>query len=320
MFNSTILDVAAGVIFGFLAVSLFTSASVEAINSLLKLRSRSLLSGIKALVNDPNFTGLARDLYQHAAISPRGPGGEQVLKRFPAYVDSMQFAAALLDVTGLSAASATEAAQAPGPKAVAELKARLGSIKNPQLEQLLGGIVERSGGDLQRVEADVAAWFDNGMDRVSGTFKRWTQLATFAIALAIAMAINVDAIRLATLLWEQPLLAARIQASATLPPTAASGVATTEEDAVAALTTVLQAGLPVGWAADHFMQASDGHGHWQSVWRMTTLPWTLLGWFVTAIAALFGAPFWFDTLQTVVRLKGSGPSPAEAASGRAAPR
>ena len=31
MFNSAILDVVAGVIFGFLAVSLFTSAAVEAI-------------------------------------------------------------------------------------------------------------------------------------------------------------------------------------------------------------------------------------------------------------------------------------------------
>jgi len=35
------------------------------------------------------------------------------------------------------------------------------------------------------------------------------------------------------------------------------------------------------------------------------------GWLITAFAALFGAPFWFDTLQQFVRLKGSGPSPLE---------
>ena len=38
MFGSTILDVAAGIIFGFLAISLFTSAAVEAINSILNAR------------------------------------------------------------------------------------------------------------------------------------------------------------------------------------------------------------------------------------------------------------------------------------------
>jgi hypothetical protein len=48
VFNSAILDVAAGVIFGFLAVSLFTSAAVEAINSVFKLRSRGLVSGISS--------------------------------------------------------------------------------------------------------------------------------------------------------------------------------------------------------------------------------------------------------------------------------
>jgi hypothetical protein len=55
MFGSTILDVAAGVIFGFLAISLFTSAGVEAINSALKLRATNLKSGIIDLVNDPTF-------------------------------------------------------------------------------------------------------------------------------------------------------------------------------------------------------------------------------------------------------------------------
>ena len=39
---------------------------------------------------------------------------------------------------------------------------------------------------------------------------------------------------------------------------------------------------------------------------------------VTAVASLFGAPFWFDALQLVTRLKGSGPSPGEKSSNTAA--
>jgi hypothetical protein len=44
----------------------------------------------------------------------------------------------------------------------------------------------------------------------------------------------------------------------------------------------------------------------------------LLGWLITAVAALFGAPFWFDALQSIIRLKGAGPSPDEKATNRAA--
>jgi hypothetical protein len=45
--------------------------------------------------------------------------------------------------------------------------------------------------------------------------------------------------------------------------------------------------------------------------------WAIVGWVITAFSTLFGAPFWFDLLQTVVRLKGSGPSPEEKVDGTA---
>ena len=83
VFGSTILDVAAGIVFGFLAISLFTSAAVETINSLFNVRASSLKTGIMELVNDPNFTGLAKQLYQRALISPLGPGGADPVKRAP---------------------------------------------------------------------------------------------------------------------------------------------------------------------------------------------------------------------------------------------
>jgi uncharacterized membrane protein YedE/YeeE len=32
----------------------------------------------------------------------------------------------------------------------------------------------------------------------------------------------------------------------------------------------------------------------------------LIGWLIVAGAALFGAPFWFDTLQRITQLRGVG--------------
>ena len=99
MFNSSILDVAIGIVFAFLTVSIVTSAIVEALSSMLKWRSGTLLDGVKALVNDPTFTQLALQLYGHASINPLGTAPD---KRLPAYIDRAQFAKALLDVTGMT--------------------------------------------------------------------------------------------------------------------------------------------------------------------------------------------------------------------------
>jgi hypothetical protein len=329
MFGSTILDVAAGVVFGFLAISLFTSAAVEAINSLFNVRVRNLRTGIMALVNDPNFTGLAKQLYQHALISPLGPGGADPLKNAPAYVDKAQFADALLDITGLSAASAAAAAEAPGVQAATALKTRLdalnsqiANISDPQLKDLLQGIISRSGGDISRVKADLASWFDNGMDRLSGQFKRLTQVMTFVIALLTAFVINLDTIRVGTLLWGQPALADKLKAIQipSSAPTTVDGVYANTEQMFALIDSLAQDGFPVGWARGHFLDVQDDAGHWEAIWNEPFSVWyrPVLGWFITAIAALFGAPFWFDALQSIIRLKGAGPSPEEKELKRAA--
>jgi len=41
----------------------------------------------------------------------------------------------------------------------------------------------------------------------------------------------------------------------------------------------------------------------------------ILGWLITALAISFGAPFWFDLLNRLVDLRGSGkkPEPVKAA-------
>lgn len=104
MFGSAILDVAMGLIFSFLMISLVTSAVTEAIASGLFWRANTLLQGVKDLLNDPQFTGLALKIYNHAAVNARSNGAassQTELTAKPSYIDPKQFAAALMDVAGL---------------------------------------------------------------------------------------------------------------------------------------------------------------------------------------------------------------------------
>jgi hypothetical protein len=286
MFNSTVLDVAVGLIFTFLAVSLAVSAIVESIASMMKWRSSTLLQGVKDLLNDQNFSGLALNIYNHALVNPRDSGAartEQDLKHPPAYIQPKQFADALIDLTKISADSQD--------KMILAIDA---NVRDNQLNTLLKGMVTHTGGDLAKMRDQLAGLFDNCMDRVSGVYKRKTQLWSFAIALLMAIVLNVSSIDVGKTLWQQPMLARTIAPRADQTP-------------AQLLQQLEDLGVPIGWTQARF----------NSLWGLSGLQ-LLLGWLITAVATLFGAPFWFDALQRIVRLKGSGPSPAEKLSGNAA--
>jgi hypothetical protein len=53
------LEVAIGVVFIYILLSLVCSAINEGIASVLNQRGKNLFEGIKNLLNDPTFTGLA---------------------------------------------------------------------------------------------------------------------------------------------------------------------------------------------------------------------------------------------------------------------
>lgn len=291
MLNSSALDVAVGMIFTFLALSLVVSSIVEGIASLLKWRSGTLLKGVKDLLNDKQFSGLTMKLYNHALINPREPGKHttvntpNIFSKRPAYINSDQFANALIDIIGLGS-------DPNGMKAAVNKLGSLVSKQNdPQLNQLLNGIIDRSGGDLRKVQQQIATWFDNSMDRVGGAYKRRTQLCTLIIALIIAAGVNVSAVKIGRTFWRQPILARAIG-----PQSLANA------DAAKVIDTLEVLHVPVGWTDDD-VRDFRSYG-----WPCIAL---IGGWLMAAVATLFGAPFWFDALQQIIRLKGSGPSPDE---------
>ncbi len=277
MFGSTVLELAFGLIFTFLVISLIASSMTEALASALSWRANTLLEGVKDLLNDQQFSGLALSIYNHGLVNARASGAadsEAQLTSKPSYIEPKQFASALIDVTGLSSGGTVQA-----------LQARINTaIKNPQLNTMLNGMVERAGGDVNRIRDDIASWFDNGMDRVAGDYKRRTQFWSFVIGLSLAIALNVDALKVTEALWEQPMIIKGLS-----PPTAG-------QTAQQALEQLQNLRLPFGWdknAMNYFLTGSN--------WI-----YAIVGWLISGIATLFGAPFWFDTLQKFVQLRGAG--------------
>src|SRR6266851_7889165 len=248
--SSTVLEVAIGFAFCYASIALITSSVYEAGASLFKLRARGLLTGVKALLNDKEFNGLAKDIYNHALVNPQDAGttdAGKVPAVMPSYIEPKHFALALIDSIQKT------------PGALDDFKQKIDAMGNPQLKLLLQGMYARSEGKSEKLQAELAGWFDASMDRVSGSYKRMAQLFTFLIALAIAGLFNVDSFHLFRTLWDHPGLISQIA----MP--AGSDVAR----AVEGLKT-----LPLGWGpARSSMLIAIG------------------GWLITASSALFGAPF-----------------------------
>jgi hypothetical protein len=273
MFNSTVLEVAIGLVFCYAAVALMASSIFEGISSLFALRSKTLFSGIKQLINvdDKNAAthGLLLDLYNHALVSPLGNGGAKTIEEIkskPSYIDSKHFASAFI--------GAIESV----PGDFQRLQQDINGVQNEQLKNLLQGFYDSAGGEAEKFKKHLAAWFDAGMNRLSGQYKRTSQVWCFAISLAIAGLLNIDSINLFHALWRQPSLVGLLQVTDSAP------------DAIKQLNT-----LPIGWGEGKSFEVA-----------------MISGWLITACASLFGGPFWFDILKLFINLRGTGvvPKPA----------
>lgn len=100
MFGSNILEVAVGVVFVYLLLSLVCTIVNEGIASLINQRGKILIAGIKNLLNDENLSGLAQQMYNHGLVvgvsengsNPKKPNG------LPSYMSPTGFALSLLDL------------------------------------------------------------------------------------------------------------------------------------------------------------------------------------------------------------------------------
>ncbi len=272
MFGSTVLEVAVGLTFCYATVALIVSTLQEALASALRLRARTLLGGVKSMLNDPRFTSLAKAIYSHALVNPHDElqaAGTRSVTAKPSYIEPGHFAIALVDsITAV-------------PGDFARLGRDIDAIGDEQVRRALQSIYQQANGDLAKLQAGIIGWFDSAMERVSGAYKRSAMLISFVLSLLLAVLFNIDSIHLFRALWQHPSLAAQLAAA----PEAMNG---------AAIDALWR--LPIGWQS------------FPPQWT-PQLALSAAGWLLTASTALFGAPFWFDLMRKTVQVRGSGAKP-----------
>jgi len=346
MFGSRILEVAIGIIFVFLLVSMICSAIREGIESWVKARAAFLEQGIRELLHDRHAVGIARSVYTHPLIyglyldeyRPRAASRPlSALARggnLPSYIPARSFALALLDIAARGTGQHGTASNPATPElSLALARANVLNIENGPVQRVLLGAIDTAHGDLERAITNISAWYDSGMDRVSGAYKRATQKLLLGIGLVVAVVLNVNTIAIAHHLFRDDVERATLVARAEAVAHDSSFVSGSGEAQYARARAALDSlRLPIGWDDVRLVHpwrttaVRDASGAVRSVrelrvWEHVFEP--IVGWLLTALAAMLGAPFWFDLLNRmmVVRstVKPHEKSPEESSEDRQAP-
>ena len=241
---------------------------------------------------------------------------------------------ALLDPNSATYAELVALAQREGDAVLDMLNKLQQEVIPPQLQKSLATLSSRAeaqiraageatGTELQQLQTELEAWFNRGMERASGVYRRNVKGVGLLVGLAIAFTVNADTLYMFQRLSSDQAIRSSI-------------VQTAEQLEVQAINSAeeLAAGTPIGDLSERI----EGNlravgeavkesladyplpiGRTQTVlaaqqlaqesWPIPVIPQRLVGWLITALALSMGASFWFDLLRKVMSVRASGDRP-----------
>jgi hypothetical protein len=189
---------------------------------------------------------------------------------------------------------------------------------NPQTQRFLQSLLADAQGDVIRFKLLLENWYDATMERATGWYKKYTQFGLLLTGFVVAIAFNVDTIAIVNKLSKDPKLRQQMIEAANAyvakkPDTGTTIITASKDDSLIQRRNALLKKaddllnkdinsvndvIGLGW--------KDGFWEWHDL--QADKPWwrIFMGWLVTALAISLGAPFWFDLLNKLVKMRGTG--------------
>lgn len=240
MINNVALDIGIGLVLMFLVLSLMGTVINEFIATAMNLRAKTLKSAVSNLLDDKTLhdaffdhgliDGPQADARKRPVLSFRSNICLGDLRRHRSQQSGSQFQQAEAAINALQTAGKTES-----------------NIKDALVAQL-----KKADGDIAKLRDGIATYFDASMDRVTGLYKKYLQLITFCVAIAIVVVLNADAINVGTALWRDSSLRAQmVETASTVANNDKANAGNPGGDYANRLKKLDQQirPLPIGWSA-----------------------------------------------------------------------
>lgn len=253
---------------------------------------------------------LAGEVLSHPVINQLAIGD-----KVATHIDPKLFTAALVSVLSGKAGQTVD-------QGFADVAKLIDNIQCPQIKESLSAVIAYaqsrvdSAEDKAKAAAEaVADWYEQSMQQVSEWYKTRIQVITLVFAAVLTVGCNIDSFRLADALWNDNSLRNGLVEQALKTTGGQQSLAAlcqgmeATEAIQCQLKTIHQAtasinSAPVGWGE----QQKVKQPHWY---------YHIPGWLLTILALSMGAPFWFDMLAKVVKMRG-GDKSADSKQGGAA--
>lgn len=306
MFGSTVLEVAAGVIFIYLVLSILCTSLNETIAQLIGLRAENLYETIHGLFPGVDRHRIAEEIYKHPLISSlsRKAIGSPDSGIKPSSITASAFSTALIELLGV---------KEPEGAATDSSQSLIDIFTHPKFDdevmKVLHPLIHSANGNLDQARRNIETWFTQATNRATDWYKRKSQVMTLLVATALVVVSNADSLMIMDRLWSNPVQRAQIDALAKTQKDS-NEISKVSQDASMAL---------IGWSDRPTASKTEGKDEDSTpkakAYDRRTLPQSLdewmakiIGLLITIFAVSLGAPFWFDKLSMVMNIRSGGKS------------
>lgn len=332
------LDVAIGLFFIYLILSLLASGIQELIATVLEWRAKQLKEAIQILLGDTEANDLsakqaqtiANDLWNHPLIQSLNQSKLLRSSFGPSYISSKMFAAALLEILKTNYDFNASGTIDDILKSINDNKKLESEIRKRIYSIAL--IAQRKASDtddgIKSLEKEIKIWFDQSMERASGVYNRNVKGVAFLIGLLVTLVINADTFQIVEKLNKDTAFRSSINQVVTKvitdnkePIADCLKQANTQNEQNNCFdkinTSLDKITMPLGWDTSNFPTSTmeqltkqvhplDPNNRWHWVLGIIKL---IFGWLLSAVAIMMGAPFWFDLLGKFINVRNAGQVP-----------
>ncbi len=290
-----VLDVVVGLAFLYFTLSIVCSSVSEIIASIFKLRAKNLETGVRAMLGSKAAADRFFEDWRIASLgTPKRTDVDKVENaRTASYLPPPTVALVILDT--FAPGLAQEGSGPASKDARGQLADKVQHLGNDRARAWLANILADAEGDVDKARAQLERSFDDVMDRAGGWYKRKVQLILAVVAIAVAGGLNADTLNVADRLSRDDAVRAAVVARSQEAAKGATVGTATPEQVRQQIDAARATALPLGWRPENRSDAS-----------LLGVLEKIAGILLTAAALMLGAPFWFDVLGKVARLRSSG--------------
>lgn len=328
-----VLDVFISLAFIFGLFSVLVSAATELLMTVWSQRGRTLWRAVRSLLASDALGGvfLRHPLVQSMGAiehdtSDRGwlsklflriktfATGDGQRASFPSYLPTSVFVDAIMHMLR------TGEIRRGTVSADAGLTALIDDVAHPELRTTLQALHGSSLDSGTAFRSRLESWYQDGMDRATGWYKRLVHVVLFLTGFILAVWFNVDAIHIGTSLATNSDLRKDLSSKAAEFIKARADTGNIVIDNPAAVSSASKDANPdIALKVEQYNAALKQFDNLGIPWRwgrseklyVALNPFfAIVGWFISGLAASLGANFWFNVLGGLVKMRLTGAKPA----------